>query len=136
MRAAADRCRCYTAVCCPSKKNWGGGRKVEKVPPPYYCTSAGHHVLGKKCVFIAGSFLKKSVCKAGTTVFVTVVNFCALEWNVEFRVFHGSDHFSRVGLTSVPDPMIFENLPPTRRVRLRTPPDRNRLDPRFLFKPF
>ena len=34
---------------------------MEKVPPPYYCTSAGHHVLSKKCVFIAGSFLKKSV---------------------------------------------------------------------------
>ena len=57
----------YSSV-LPQQKNWGGGRKVEKVPPPYYCTSAGHHVPGKKCVFIAGSFLKKSVFKAGTTV--------------------------------------------------------------------
>ena len=68
VRAAADRCRCYTAVSCPSKKNWGGGAKWKMYRPPYYCTSAGHHVLGKKCVFIAGSFLKKSAFKAGTTV--------------------------------------------------------------------
>ena len=67
VRAAADRCRCYTAVCCPSKKNWGGGAKW-KMYPPLIHLSAGHHVLGKKCVFIAGSFLKKSVFKAGTTV--------------------------------------------------------------------
>ena len=46
---------------------------MEKVPPPYYCTSAGHHVLGEKYVFIAGSFLKKSVFKAGTTVLILVV---------------------------------------------------------------
>ena len=57
----------YSSV-LPQQKKLGGGRKVEKVPPAYYCTSAGHHVLGKKCVFIAGSFLKESVFKAGTTV--------------------------------------------------------------------
>ena len=61
----------YSSV-LPQRKHLGGGRKVEKVPPPYYCTSAGHHVLGKKCVFIAGSFLKKSVFKAGTTVFINL----------------------------------------------------------------
>ena len=58
----------YSGVCAAPEKKMGGGRKVEKLPLPYYCTSAGHHVLGKKCVFIAGSFLKKSVFKAGTTV--------------------------------------------------------------------
>ena len=57
----------YSSV-LPQQQKLGGGRKVEKVPPPYYCTSAGHHILGKKCVFLAGSFLKKSVFKAGTTV--------------------------------------------------------------------
>ena len=47
----------------------GGGPQSGKGTPPLLCTSAGHNVLGKKCVFIAGSFRKKSVFKAGTTVY-------------------------------------------------------------------
>ena len=65
----------YSSV-LPQQKKMGGVRKVEKVPPPYYCTSAGHHVLGKKCVFIPGSFLKKSVFKAGTTVDIISIFAC------------------------------------------------------------
>ena len=33
VRAAADRCRCYTAVCCPSKKKLGGAAKWKRYPP-------------------------------------------------------------------------------------------------------
>ena len=52
------------------KLNLGGGAHSGNATPLYYCTSAGHHVLGEKCVFIAGSFPKKSVFKAGTTVWI------------------------------------------------------------------
>ena len=70
VRAAADRCRCYTAVCCPSRKIWGGGAHSGKGSPPYiivHLRGTIFFLLGKKCVFIAGSVLEKSVVKAGTT---------------------------------------------------------------------
>ena len=50
------------------QQNFLGGCTVGNTPSPILVHLQGTiHVLGKNCVFIAGSFFKKSVLKAGTT---------------------------------------------------------------------